>query len=62
LHDINLAICFSSHLLLIKEGRNQAAGRKEDVLDEGKFAQLYNLPFCLKKEAGGECWVKISYK
>jgi iron complex transport system ATP-binding protein len=62
LHDINLALCFSSHLLLMREGRVQAAGPKETLLDAGRFASLYQLPFTLEKEAGGLCWAKIDYR
>jgi iron complex transport system ATP-binding protein len=61
LHDINLALCFSSHLLLIQNGRAKAAGRKENVLDAEKLAELYQLPFTLETSGTG-CWVKINYK
>ena len=61
LHDINLALCFSSHLLLIQDGKIKAAGRKESILDAENFTELYQLPFTLEKGQEG-CWVKINYK
>ncbi|MDR3348251.1 MAG: ABC transporter ATP-binding protein [Acidaminococcales bacterium] len=61
LHDVNLALCFSSHLLLIQNRKVKAAGRKENILDAEKFTELYQLPFTLQ-QSGASCWAKINYK
>jgi iron complex transport system ATP-binding protein len=61
LHDVNLALCFSSHLLLVQNGTVKAAGRKESVMDAEKFTELYQLPFAIEKSQSG-CWAKINYK
>ncbi len=62
LHDINLAMAFGSHLLLLKKGRALGSGRKEEVLDAGRLGELYEIPFELNRDDSGEFWTRIHYR
>lgn len=62
LHDINLAIAFSTHLLLMKDGNIQVAGEKKEVLNVENLTDLYEVPFEINSTANGEMWTKICYK
>ncbi len=62
LHDINLAMAFSSHLILLRQGRIEHQGRKEEILDEEKLGSLYEIPFELDKDADGAYWARICYR
>lgn len=62
LHDINLALAFSSHLLFLQNGAVQVQGFKQDVIAAEQLSALYKIPFALEQEENGDCWVKILYK
>lgn len=62
LHDINLALSFSSNLLFLQSGRIRTMGPKADVIDIDELEQLYQIPFELERDNNGACWVKILYK
>lgn len=62
LHDINLALAFSSHLMLLQKGEVKAAGEKDAVADVERFSELYQIPFELEKSPDGGYWAKICYK
>lgn len=62
LHDINLAIAFSTHLLLMKQGHVQVMGEKKAVLNVENLTDLYEVPFEISSNEQGEMWTKICYK
>ncbi|MGI6091704.1 MAG: ABC transporter ATP-binding protein [Veillonellaceae bacterium] len=51
IHDINLAIQFSTHLLLLKNGRLLSYGRPAEVITAETLNQLYDMDFALYHEA-----------
>ena len=61
LHDINLALAFSSHLMLLQKGEVKASGEKAQVANVESFSKLYQIPFELEKD-GNNYWAKICYK
>ncbi len=62
LHDINLALAFSTHLLLLQNGRVLACGEKKDVLTQDNLSVLYQIPLKIDVECNGQCFVKVQYK
>ena len=62
LHDINLAMAFSSHLFFLQQGKLRAAGLKKEVLERSKLAELYEIPFELNVDDEGEFWARICYR
>lgn len=51
LHDINLAIQFSTHLLFLQNGRMLSYGETEEVLNEQTLKKLYGMDFMLYHDA-----------
>lgn len=51
IHDINLAIQFSTHLLLLKNGRLLSYGRPAEVITAETLNKLYDMDFTLYGEA-----------
>jgi iron complex transport system ATP-binding protein len=49
IHDINLALQFSTHLLLMKDGEMLAYGQPADVLSEGTLRTMYGIDFVLHR-------------
>lgn len=62
LHDINLAIAFSTHLLLMKGGKIITFGEKKSVLNVENLTSLYEVPFEISSNNKGDIWTKICYK
>lgn len=62
LHDINLALAFSTHLLLMKDGKIRHLGDKKSVLSIESLVDLYEVPFEICSNENGEIWTKICYK
>jgi iron complex transport system ATP-binding protein len=50
LHDINLALEFSTHLLLLKDGRILDYGQTYDVLNPAALKELYGMEFTLHRD------------
>nr|WP_275583553.1 ABC transporter ATP-binding protein [Archangium primigenium] len=44
LHDVNLAAAFATHVLLLGQGRAQAAGPAPEVLQRERLEHLYGVP------------------
>ncbi|MDR1644409.1 MAG: ABC transporter ATP-binding protein [Tannerellaceae bacterium] len=44
IHDINLAIPFATHVMMLKEGRLLAYGSTSNILTPETIEQLYNIP------------------
>lgn len=44
IHDINMALRYSTHLLLMKQGQMLGFGRSIDLMDEQLFEECYDLP------------------
>lgn len=49
IHDINLALQFSTHLLLMKDGEMLACGEPADVLSEDILRAMYGIDFVLHR-------------
>lgn len=53
LHDINLAIEFSSHLMFLKDGRILDYGEPRSVISKKLLKELYGMDFTLHNDATG---------
>lgn len=53
LHDVNLAMQYCTHLLLMKQGRLCAAGKTEAVSTKEQLAMIYEMEFEEARLAGG---------
>ena len=62
LHDINLALSFSSHLFFIREGCNLACGEKNSILNAQNLTNLYGMNFDLDMDEQGDYWAKVCYR
>lgn len=47
IHDVNLALEFSTHLLLLKGGETLAFGRPQEILSAALLKELYGMDFSL---------------
>lgn len=47
IHDVNLALEFSTHLLLLKDGETLAFGRPQEILSAALLKKLYGMDFSL---------------
>ncbi|CDG22105.1 ferric enterobactin transport protein (ABC superfamily, atp_bind) (fragment) [Xenorhabdus poinarii G6] len=45
LHDINLALRYASHLLVMKEGRVYAESNPEEIVTEQRIADVFGLAY-----------------
>lgn len=51
IHDVNLALKFSTHLLFLKNGRMLAYGRPQAIATPEMLKQLYDMKFALYSDA-----------
>jgi iron complex transport system ATP-binding protein len=60
LHDLNLALAYADHVLLLQEGRLLAAGRTSDVCTSCRLSALYDFTFTVADvHAGAECCARV---
>ncbi len=52
IHDINLALHFSTHLLFLKDGRILGNGPTDEILSAEILTELYGMPFTLRRDVG----------
>jgi len=53
-HDVNLALRFSTHVLLLSDGKVAAVGAPEDVLRPEKLTEVYGVEMVTLGGAGGD--------
>ncbi|MBQ9120422.1 MAG: ABC transporter ATP-binding protein [Lachnospiraceae bacterium] len=62
LHDVNLALQYCTHLLLMKNGKLCAAGKSECVGTKEELATIYEMEFEeLKLENGGRYLIPVNF-
>ncbi|NLJ94457.1 MAG: ATP-binding cassette domain-containing protein [Clostridiaceae bacterium] len=55
-HDINEILDKFSHVLMLKQGKVFAQGKKDQILIDNKVSKLYNLDLIVEKKANSYSW------
>lgn len=58
LHDLNLAAQFADRLIVLADGRLQAFGPPEDVLDAALISRLYRVPVEVHRGTDGKPYIR----